>query len=39
VGIYNGDPADLPLGSHYQIQIDVGTPIVKPVNITNWGDL
>jgi hypothetical protein len=39
VGIYKGDPANLPLGSHYQIQIDVGTPIVKPVNITNWSDL
>jgi hypothetical protein len=39
VGIYKGDPANLPLGSHYQIQIDVGTPIVKPVNITNWGEL
>jgi hypothetical protein len=39
VGIYKGDPADLPLGSHYQIQIDVGTPIVKPVNVTSWGDL
>jgi hypothetical protein len=39
VGIYKGDPANLPLGSHYQIQIDVGTPIVKPVNISNWGAL
>jgi hypothetical protein len=39
VGIYKGNPADLPLGSHYQIQIDVGTPLVKPVNITNWGEL
>jgi hypothetical protein len=39
VGIYKGDPANLPLGDHYQIQIDVGTPIVKPVNITNWGQL
>jgi hypothetical protein len=39
VGIYKGSPANLPLGSHYQIQIDVGTPIVKPVDITNWGDL
>jgi hypothetical protein len=39
VGIYKGDPANLPLGSHYQIQIDIGTPIVKPVNITNWGQL
>jgi hypothetical protein len=39
VGIYKGNPADLPLGDHYQIQIDVGTPIVKPVNVTNWGHL
>jgi hypothetical protein len=39
VGIYKGDPANLPLGSHYQIQIDVGTPIVKPVNLTSWGQL
>jgi hypothetical protein len=39
VGIYKGNPANLPLGSHYQIQIDVGTPIVKPVDITNWGSL
>jgi len=39
VGIYKGNPADLPLGDHYQIQIDVGTPIVKPVNVTNWGSL
>jgi hypothetical protein len=39
VGIYKGNPANLPLGSHYQIQIDVGTPIVKPVNITNWSGL
>ncbi len=39
VGIYKGNPANLPLGSHYQIQINVGTPVVKPVNITNWGQL
>jgi hypothetical protein len=39
VGIYKGDPANLPLGNDYQIQIDVGTPIVKPVDITNWGSL
>jgi hypothetical protein len=39
VGIYKGNPANLPLGSHYQIQIDVGTPIVKPVDVTNWGSL
>jgi hypothetical protein len=39
VGMYTGDPADLPLGDHYQIQLDVGTPIVAPVNITNWANL
>ncbi len=38
-GIYKGDPADLPLGDHYQIQLVVGTPIVAPVNVTNWGGL
>jgi hypothetical protein len=37
--LYKGNPANLPLGDHYQIQIDVGTPIVKPVDITNWGNL
>jgi hypothetical protein len=37
--LYKGDPADLPLGDHYQIQINVGTPVVSPVNITNWGNL
>jgi hypothetical protein len=38
-GIYHGDPANLPLGNHYQIQLDVGTPIVAPVNITHWANL
>jgi hypothetical protein len=37
--LYTGNPADLPLGDHYQIQIDVGSPIVKPVDVTNWHDL
>jgi hypothetical protein len=37
--IYNGDPADLPLGDHYQIQLDVGTPIVAPLKVTDWGNL
>jgi hypothetical protein len=39
VGLYKGNPANLPLGNHYQIQLNVGTPIPKPVNITNWGSL
>jgi hypothetical protein len=38
-GIYQGDPADLPLGDHDQIQLDVGTPVVAPEQITNWGSL
>ena len=37
--LYTGDPNDLPLGDHYQIQLVVGTPIVAPVQITNWGGL
>jgi hypothetical protein len=38
-GIYTGNPASLPLGDHYQIQLDVGTPIVAPFQVTNWGQL
>jgi hypothetical protein len=37
--LYTGNPRDLPLGDHYQIQLVVGTPIVAPVQITNWGGL
>ena len=37
--LYTGNPRDLPLGDHYQIQLVVGTPIVAPVQITNWGQL
>jgi hypothetical protein len=38
-GLYTGNPRDLPLGDHYQIQLVVGTPIVAPVHVTNWGGL
>jgi hypothetical protein len=38
-GLYTGDPRDLPIGDHYEIQLDVGTPIVAPVQVTNWGGL
>jgi hypothetical protein len=38
-GIYTGNPRNLPLGDHYEIQLDVGTPIVAPVKVTNWGGL
>ena len=37
--LYEGNPRNLPLGSHYQIQLDVGSPIVAPVEVTNWGGL
>jgi hypothetical protein len=38
-GLYTGNPNDLPLGDHYEIQLVVGTPIVAPVQVTNWGGL
>jgi hypothetical protein len=38
-GIYTGDPRNLPLGNHYEIQLDVGTPIVAPYKVTNWNNL
>ncbi|MGP0032916.1 MAG: hypothetical protein ACLPVF_20715 [Acidimicrobiales bacterium] len=37
--LYKGNPRNLPLGYHYQIQLDVGTPIVAPMDITDWGGL
>jgi hypothetical protein len=37
--LYTGNPNNIPLGDHYQIQLNVGTPIVAPVQITNWGGL
>ena len=37
--IYTGDPRNIPIGDHYQIQLEVGTPIVAPVQVTNWSGL
>jgi len=37
--LYTGNPRNLPLGDHYQIQLDVGTPIVAPVQLSSWGQL
>ena len=37
--LYTGNPRNIPLGDHYQIQLNVGTPIVAPVQVTNWGGL
>jgi hypothetical protein len=36
---WTGNPRDIPLGSHTQIQLEVGRPLVAPVHITNWGQL
>ena len=37
--VWTGNPRDIPLGSHTQIQLEVGDPLVEPINITNWGQL
>ena len=38
--LYTGtDPRSIPLDKHGQIQIEVGTPLVAPVTVTNWGNL
>ena len=31
--VWTGDPADIPLGAHTQIQLMVGTPLVAPQTI------
>ena len=37
--VWTGDPRDIPLGAHTQIQLDVGRPLVAPLHITSWGGL
>jgi|SRR5579871_3390139 len=37
--VWTGNPRDVPLNAHAQIQLDVGKPLVAPVHITNWGGL
>jgi hypothetical protein len=32
--VYHGDPRDIPLTKHAQIQLEVGTPLVTPESIT-----
>lgn len=36
---WTGDPRDIPLHEHSQIQLEVGHPLVAPVHITSWGNL
>jgi hypothetical protein len=37
--VWTGDPRDIPLDAHSQVQLEVGKPLVAPVHITNWGQL
>jgi hypothetical protein len=37
--VWLGDPRDIPLEEHTQVQLDVGSPLVAPVHITSWGGL
>lgn len=35
--VYKGNPRDIPLGSHYQVQLDVGKPLIAPENVSFTG--
>ena len=37
--LYVGDPRDIPLNPHAQIQLDVGRPLIAPVRLNSWGQL
>jgi hypothetical protein len=37
--LYHGNPRDIPLNAHAQIELDVGKPIIAPVTITFTGSL
>lgn len=37
--VWLGDPTDIPLKAHAQIQLEVGKPLVAPVQISNWYSL
>lgn len=37
--VWLGDPGDIPLRAHAQIQLEVGKPLVAPVRIANWYSL
>jgi hypothetical protein len=32
--VYRGNPRDIPLNAHAQIQLEIGTPLIAPVSIT-----
>jgi hypothetical protein len=35
--VYKGNPRDIPLGSHHQIQLDVGKPLIAPEKVSFGG--
>jgi len=37
--VYQGNPRDIPLAAHAQIQLEIGTPLVAPTSITWPGGL
>ena len=37
--VWQGNPRNIPLREHSQIQLEVGHPLVAPVHITDWGGL
>jgi hypothetical protein len=37
--VWLGDPRDIPLRAHAQIQLEVGKPLIAPVTISNWYSL
>jgi hypothetical protein len=37
--VWTGNPRDIPLREHSQIQLEVGRPLVAPVHTTRWGSL
>lgn len=37
--VYTGNPRDIPLTAHAQIQLQIGTPLVAPAQVRNWNGL
>jgi hypothetical protein len=37
--VWTGNPRDVPIGVHQQVQLDVGKPLVAPEKITDWAGL
>ncbi|MGH2834190.1 MAG: hypothetical protein ACRDK2_15575, partial [Solirubrobacteraceae bacterium] len=37
--VFPGEPRDIPLTAHAQIQLDVGNPLVAPISLASFGSL